>query len=81
MKTAAPTTFPKEGVYICEGVHVDLQCGTPGALIYYTTDGSEPTMESPVYCRENGLIPLVSHTKAGVRGGNRDPRICQGGWF
>lgn len=65
MKTAAPTTFPKEGVYICEGVHVDLQCGTPGALIYYSTDGSEPTMESPVYCRENGLIPLVSHTKAG----------------
>lgn len=65
MKTASPTTFPKEGVYTYEGVHVDLQCGTPGAVIYYTTDGTEPTFSSPIYNREDGLIPLASHTKAG----------------
>jgi glyoxylase-like metal-dependent hydrolase (beta-lactamase superfamily II) len=65
MKTASPTTFPKEGLYIYEGVHIDLQCGTPGAAIYYTTDGSNPTFDSPVYNREAGLIPLASETKIG----------------
>lgn len=63
MKTANPTCFPREGTYWFSGIHVDLQCGTPGATIHYTVNGEIPTLESPVYQRELGLIPLESETK------------------
>lgn len=63
MKTANPTCFPREGMYWYSGVHVDLQCGTPGAEIHYTVNGDVPTLESPVYHRELGLIPLESSSK------------------
>ncbi len=63
MKTAKPTCFPREGTYWFRGVHVDLQCGTPGAEIHYTVNGDVPTPESPVYQRELGLIPLEAESK------------------
>lgn len=63
MKTANPTCFPREGTYWFSGIHVDLQCGTPGAVIHYTVNGDTPTLESPVYHRELGLIPLESESK------------------
>lgn len=56
--TAIPSTYPRAGIYEYSTVHVDLACATSGAKIYYTLDGSEPSMESPVYCRAQGLIPL-----------------------
>lgn len=37
--------------YPAVGVNEDIrfECATPGATIHYTTDGSEPTVDSPVY--------------------------------
>lgn len=32
-----------------EGTHVLMECATEGAIIRYTTDGSEPTEESEIY--------------------------------
>ncbi|MGN1014504.1 MAG: MBL fold metallo-hydrolase [Butyricicoccus sp.] len=61
-RTALPSVFPAEGVFE-SSIHVDLSCMTPNARIHYTVDGSTPTMDSPVYRREDGLIPL-----AGVHG-------------
>lgn len=63
MKTATPTCFPREGTYWFSGIHVDLQCGTPGAEIHYTVNGDIPTLDSPIYRRELGLIPLASTSK------------------
>lgn len=63
MKTANPTCFPREGTYWFSGIHVDLQCGTPGAEIHYTINGDVPTLDSPIYHRELGLIPLAAETK------------------
>ncbi|MDR3765934.1 MAG: MBL fold metallo-hydrolase [Butyricicoccus sp.] len=40
------------------GMHVDLDCMTCGAKIYYTLDGSMPTEASPCYERMNGLVLL-----------------------
>ena len=46
--TATPVISPEGGVYE-EPQTVTISCDTDGAQIHYTTDGSEPTAESPVY--------------------------------
>ena len=58
LKTAIPSVYPAEGVFSFSTIHVDLSCATPSARVHYTLDGSEPTMESPVYVRAEGLLPL-----------------------
>lgn len=44
-----PTFDPKNGSYTGNSVSVRISCGTTGATIHYTTDGSLPTESSPVY--------------------------------
>ena len=44
----APTFSPAQGTYV-NALSVALSCGTAGATIYYTTDGSTPTSASSVY--------------------------------
>src|SRR5690606_17194205 len=46
--TDAPTFSPEPGSYIMT-VDVSLSSDTEGAIIYYTTDGTDPTTESSVY--------------------------------
>lgn len=58
MKTALPSVYPAEGAFEFSVIHIDLSSVTPGARIHYTLDGSQPTMDSPVYCRADGLLPL-----------------------
>ena len=45
---AAPTFSPAWGTYTSRQT-VSISDSTPGATIYYTTDGSNPTQSSPVY--------------------------------
>ena len=45
---AEPVISPSEGTYF-DSVSVSIACETEGALIYYTTDGYEPTTESTLY--------------------------------
>ena len=66
-KTAIPSVYPAEGVFEFSIIHVDLSSATPGARIHYTLDGSEPTMNSPVYVRAEGLIPLQGEHGADTR--------------
>lgn len=47
-RTAAPTFTPKPGI-AAEGTTVTISCATEGAIIHYTTDGTIPTLDSPVY--------------------------------
>lgn len=58
MKTAIPSVYPAEGTFEFSTIHIDLSSVTPGTRIHYTLDGSQPTMDSPVYCRDAGLLPL-----------------------
>lgn len=55
---AIPTTTPPSGYYAL-GTNVVLGVSTPGAVIRYTTDGSEPTEASPAYATP---IPVTSDT-------------------
>ena len=44
-----PVVASAEEGYIAKGTVVTLTSTTPGATIYYTTDGTEPTTASSVY--------------------------------
>ena len=47
--TATPTFTPASGTTFSSTLSVSLADATPGAAIYYTTDGSTPTTGSQVY--------------------------------
>ena len=47
----APVFTPVSGTVFDDSLSVSISCSTEGATIHYTTDGSEPTVESPVYRR------------------------------
>ena len=47
-QVATPTFSPAAGEY-SQAQNVSISCGTTGATIYYTTDGSTPTTSSSVY--------------------------------
>jgi hypothetical protein len=43
-----PKFSPEPGVFAGD-TEVRLRCATPGAVIHYTFDGSQPVASSPVY--------------------------------
>lgn len=55
---ATPSFNPVEGTYT-SAQNVTISCGTSGATIYYTTDGSDPTTNSSVY---SAAIPVSTTT-------------------
>ncbi len=46
-----PVITPVSGTIFDSSLTVTMSCPSEGATIHYTTDGSEPTLESPVYKR------------------------------
>ena len=48
---ATPVITPADGTILEGTVSVTMSCATEGATIHYTTDGSEPTADSPAYRR------------------------------
>lgn len=63
LETAPPRANPPSGTYSGR-VLVGLASATNGAEIRYTTDGSDPTAESPVY---SGLLALTTTTTVKAR--------------
>jgi hypothetical protein len=58
LRTATPTFSPPAGTYVLPQF-VSISDASPGATIYYTTDGSTPTTSSPQY---NGPILVLLTT-------------------
>ncbi len=57
-KAATPCSYPMPGTYDVDYVHVYIASMTPGAKIYYTLDGSEPTEESTYFDPVHGSISI-----------------------
>ena len=53
---AAPAIVPAGGTFN-DSVNVTMTCATIGATIYYTMDGADPTLSSPIY---NGEVEVTS---------------------
>ena len=51
VKGLNPVITPESGTTFDSSLTVSMSCASEGATIHYTTDGREPTMESPVYKR------------------------------
>ena len=60
-QAATPTFDPPGGTYVVN-LTVSISDATPGATIYYTTDGSTPTTSSAVYTGPILLGPLSTTT-------------------
>jgi uncharacterized repeat protein (TIGR02543 family) len=58
-KTATPTANPSTGA-LPYGSTVTLSCVTQGAVIYYTTDGSTPSVSSAVYAAPISVTGAVT---------------------
>src|SRR5262249_55893677 len=78
-QVATPAITPNGGVYSAN-VAVTLQTTTPGASIYYTTDGQSPTQSSRLY---NGKLTLSQSTlvKAKAFKNNLQPSSEASAWF
>ena len=55
-RTSAPTFTVAPGK-VAEGTKFKIECKTEGATIHYTTDGTIPTLDSPVYSGADIEVP------------------------
>jgi len=72
---AAPTFSPAAGTYYpsltTQGIMVTISCSTPGAVIYYTTDGTAPTVtpaklyKNPVPISKNTTLRAFAYISGG----------------
>ena len=58
-QVAAPVFSPAEGTFTTASTQIKLSCGTSGATIYYTMNGSTP---SPSSTRYTGAVTISSTT-------------------
>lgn len=79
-KVGTPTVSVPPGTY-SNVLTVQLTCATPGAMIHYTLDGTEPTLASPSSSSGGTVSVNVSLTvrakgfKSGMPESNEDPAV------
>jgi len=70
-KVATPTFSPLVGTY-SNGQIVTISCGTSGAVIRFTSDGSEPTSSSDIYTDITLVIGTVTFRAKAFKSGMTD---------
>lgn len=70
VETVATPVITPAGGSVSAGTNVSISCPTPGATIYYTIDGADPTSASPIYAGPfavfNDLTVKAFATKEGM---------------
>ena len=74
-QVATPTFDPEEGTYT-EAQNVTITCETEDATIHYTTDGTEPTAESPVYGEAIAVGETMTIKAIAMKEGMTDSEIA-----
>lgn len=69
-----PVFSPNGGVFT-NSVQVSISCGTSGADVYYTLDGSEPTQSSTLYSSPFTLTTTTTVRARGFKSGVEDSDI------
>lgn len=70
-----PTFSPTGGTY-ASAQNVTLSCATPGATIYYTTDGTEPTTNSTIYSSAISVTATTTIKAKAIKSGLTDSSIA-----
>src|SRR5262249_9514750 len=76
---SAPVISPNGSTFV-NSVNVSLQTSTPGAAIYYTTDGTNPTQSSKLYSAPFSLV-ATSLVKALAFESGMTPSSLASAWF
>ncbi len=73
---ATPVISPEAGEYV-NSVEVTISCLTDGAIIYYTTDGNDPTTGSTEYLAAFTITEDTTVKAFAVKDGDTDSAISQ----
>ena len=76
MQTVATPAFSVESGAVDSGTEVTITCGTEGANIYYTTDGTEPTAESTEYTDAISITEAVTLKAIAVKDGMNNSAVA-----
>ena len=74
--TVATPEFSVESGEIDSGTEVTITCGTEGAKIYYTTDGSDPTASSTEYTAAINVTEAVTLKAIAVKDGMNNSAVA-----
>jgi hypothetical protein len=77
-KQVAMPTFNPPSNYISSGTSVSINCATAGSTIYYTTDGSTPTIESSVYSTPFTITEAITIKAFAVKDDLLDSNVATG---
>ena len=75
-ETVATPAFSVASGAVNSGTKVTITCGTEGAKIYYTTDGTEPTAESTEYKAAISVTSAVTLKAIAVKDGMNDSAVA-----
>ena len=75
-KIVATPIFSIESGAVDSGTSVTITCGTEGAKIYYTTDGSEPTASSAEYTAAISITEAVTLKAIAVKSGMNNSAVA-----
>ena len=80
-KIVATPIFSIESGAVDSGTSVTITCGTEGAKIYYTTDGTEPAASSTEYTAAISVTAAVTLKAIAVKDGMNDSAVASASYL